>query len=193
MKEVFGAAALVVSLAASVPYIADTIRGKIQPERISWLLWTMLGATYFMSAVQGDGAVLYTLGELVGPGATFLLTLKYGVGGRSRFDVVSLAIALVAFLLIFATHDVVAGLVLAVIVDAIGALLTIRKLKIDPSSESLAFWVMAGVASLLALASLDVYNLVSVLFPAYVMILSIYISLNIRKTAVSTRDKISQL
>ena len=65
---------------------------------------------------------------------------KFGVGGKSKFDLISLAVALIAFVLLFIVEGVLIGLLLALIVDGIGAMLTIRKLLIDPSSESKWFW-----------------------------------------------------
>jgi hypothetical protein len=83
MKELLAIASLVASLAANIPYVKETLQGKVKPERISWLLWTMLGATYFFSAVFGKGAVLFTVAELFGPALILILSIKYGVGGRA--------------------------------------------------------------------------------------------------------------
>lgn len=172
MKEYLAIAALVVSIGANIPYIIDIIRGKAKPERISWLLWTLLGLTYYFSALFADGAKLFTFGELVGPGIIFILALKFGVGGRSKFDLYSLSIALIAFFMLFVFDGVLVGLLLALIVDGIGAMLTMRKLIIDPTSESRSFWALGAVASILAFFSLNNYNLETVLFPIYVLIFS---------------------
>ena len=187
MKEFFSIAALVVSLAANIPYIVETIQGKAKPERISWLLWTMLGATYFGSAVLAGGATLFTFGELIGPVIILILALKFGVGGKSRFDLISLAVALVAFILLLLTKDVLISLVLALIVDGIGAMLTIRKLRLDPSSESRGFWLLGAISSIFAIISLSAYNLETLLFPLYVFVLSTYIV--IKAKPVANNDK----
>lgn len=192
MKELFAIAALAVSLAANAPYIIETIQGKAKPERISWLLWTMLGATYFGSAVLAGGATLFTFGELIGPVIIFILALKFGVGGKSRFDLISLTVALVAFVLLLLTQDVLLSLVLALIVDGIGAMLTIRKLHVDPSSESRGFWLLGAVSSLLAVFSLSTYNVETLLFPLYVFILSTYIVIK-SKPASKTSKAIEKL
>lgn len=192
MKEVLAVAALGFSLAANIPYIIETIQGKTKPERISWLLWTMLGATYFASAVFSDGAVLFTAGELIGPVIVFILSFKFGVGGKSRFDLVSLAVALIAFALLLITQDVLLSLILALIVDGIGALLTIRKLHLDPSSESKGFWAMGAISSCLAILSLSVYNAETLMFPVYVILLSTYIFIK-AKPAAKHRGAIGKL
>lgn len=182
MKELLGIAALVLSLSANIPYIIETIQGKVKPERVSWFLWTILGLTYYFSALFSNGAVFFTFGELIGPAIIFVLALKFGVGGKSRFDIASLTAAMVAFTLLFIIEGVIAGLILALIIDGIGAMLTIRKLRIDPSSESKLFWGIGAISGILAVASLETYTIETVLFPLYVCVLSTYIFVHAHPT-----------
>lgn len=83
LAEAAGIIALGLSIAANVPYIIETIKGDVKPERVSWFIWTLLGLTYFWAAILENGAVLFTAGELIGPVVAFLLSLKYGVEGRA--------------------------------------------------------------------------------------------------------------
>lgn len=175
MKEVFAVLALCISVAANIPYIFEIVKGKVRPERISWLLWTMLGATYYVSAIKDGGATLFTFGELIGPVTIFVLSLKFGVGGKSRFDLASLTVALIAFGLLFVTNGTLTSLLLALFIDFIGVVLTVRKLLLDPASESKVFWGMAGISSIFALLSLQNITLETVLFPAYVLVISSFI------------------
>jgi len=193
MKEYLAIASLVVSVAANIPYIRETIQGKVRPERISWLLWTLLGATYYFSAVIADGATLFTFGELIGPVLIFILALKFGVGGKSRFDLYSLAVALVAFILLFVLKGVLISLILALVVDSIGAMLTIRKLLIDPASESKSFWGMGAIASVLALLSLEKFNPETMLFPVYVLMISSFIIWKANPTKIKNEEILERL
>lgn len=193
MKEIFGIAALSLSLGANIPYIIEIIKGKVKPERISWFLWTLLGLTYYFSALFADGATLFTFGELIGPVIILILALKFGVGGKSRFDLISLAVALTAFVLLFVVEGVLIGLLLALIVDGIGAMLTIRKLLIDPSSESRWFWGIGAVSGALAILSLHIYNVETLLFPAYVVILSSFIFIKAKSSQSKHPSAINKL
>jgi len=181
MKELFAVLALGVSLAANVPYVIEIVKGEVKPERISWLLWTILGGVYFFSTIVDEGATLFTLGELLAPIVIFCLSLKYGVGGKSRFDLISLAIALASLSLLLIVNGALVSLLLALFVDAIGITLTVRKLKLDPTSESRMFWIMAGVSGVFALLSLESYSLVAILFPLYVVIISTVVSVEIHR------------
>lgn len=193
MKEFFAVASLVASLAANIPYVYETIKGKVKPERVSWLLWTLLGGTYYVSAVFEDGATWFTFGELIGPGIILLLAIKFGVGGKSKLDMYSLVVALIAFSLLFVVEGVIVSLLLALLVDGIGAALTIRKLLLDPASESRNFWLLGAIASALALLSLQTYSLETVLFPLYVLLLSAYITLKANPAKVKNLDQLEKL
>lgn len=190
MKEVLAVASLAVSIGANIPYVLEIIQGKVRPERISWLLWTMLGVTYYLTAIFEDGATLFTFGELVGPVIIFVLALKYGVGGRSKLDTYSLAVALVAFGLLFVVEASLPSLLLALLIDGIGLMLTVRKLLIDPASESKWFWGMAAIASALAIASLHTETL---LFPGYVLLTSLFIFAKASSGKVANIAKIEKL
>ena len=181
------------SLGANVPYIIEIVKGQVKPERISWFLWTLLGLTYYFSALFAEGATLFTFGELIGPVIILVLSLKFGVGGRSRFDLISLAVALIAFALLFIVEGVLLGLLLALIVDGIGAMLTIRKLLIDPSSESKWFWGIGAVSGTLAIISLENYNVETLLFPVYVVILSTFVFIKAKSAKSQNADKLKKL
>lgn len=193
MKEIFGIAALTLSLGANIPYIIEIVKGQVKPERISWFLWTLLGLTYYFSALFSDGATLFTFGELIGPVIILILALKFGVGGKSRFDLISLAVALIAFVLLFIVEGVLLGLLLALIVDGIGAMLTIRKLLIDPSSESKWFWGIGAISGILAIVSLEIYNVETLLFPLYVVMLSTFIFFKAKSSKKKATKKIKDL
>lgn len=175
--ELMGVVAFVISVGAAVPYTIEILQHKVRPERVAWFIWMLLGVVFFISAVREHGAVLYTAGDLIGPGLAFLLAIKYGVGGKSKFDTVALMLALVAIALLFVTKNTVISLLLAVFADGIGAVLTIRKLRIDPTSESRIAWMMVALSSFFALLSLTTITFETLLFPCYVLLFGLYVSI----------------
>lgn len=193
MKDFAAIAAFVISLVANIPYIVETIKGEVKPERISWLLWTILGFVYFFSTIYDTGAMLFTLGEVIAPILIFILALKYGVGGKSKFDLVSLAVALVALALLLTTSNVFLSLCLALFIDAIGIMLTIRKLHVDRASESKAFWGLCAVAAVFAVFSLHEYSATALMFPIYVLVVSLYIFIIAKPAAKKHSKKIEEL
>jgi hypothetical protein len=81
VKDLAAIASFIIMLAAMIPYIVGVVKRRVVPERISWLLWMVLSATYFASAIMTGGGVLFTFGALLAPTIIFVLSIKYGVGG----------------------------------------------------------------------------------------------------------------
>lgn len=193
MKDVFAITALLLSIVSGLPYIRDMIRGTVKPERISWLLWTLLGATYLATAIFEDGPVLFQLGQLLLPFVVLLLSFKYGVGGKSRLDKYSLAIALFAFTVLLITGNAILSLALALTVDAIGAALTIRKVILDPASESRVFWGMNFFAAFFAIMSLSTFTVETMAFPVYLLALTAFLAVKSNPKQVENVEKIEEL
>jgi len=193
MKDISAILALLLSVTSGLPYIRDMVRGTVRPERISWLLWTLLGATYLVTAILEDGPILFQLGQLMLPATVFILSFKYGVGGRSRLDKYSLVVASVAFTMLLITGDAVLSLLLALSVDAIGAALTIRKVIIDPASESRLFWSMNFFAAVFALMSLDTFTFETTAFPLYLLLLTAFLAVKSNSKKLKNVAKIEKL
>ena len=165
---------MALSASSAAIYIIRLIQGKARPERITWLLWAILGAVYLVAAIRTGGNVVYTSAVFVGPVVVFFLSFKYGVGGKSTLDLVSLAVATVALILLLFTNHAIISLALCIFVDLIGALLTIRKLMIDPSSEPKITWLLSALGGGCALLGLQNYRVENLVFPVYIMILGLF-------------------
>ncbi|MCL2332147.1 MAG: hypothetical protein FWC54_01495 [Actinomycetia bacterium] len=173
MKTLFSLLAMACSLSGGVVYVVSVLRGHARPQRITWLLWAILGVVYLLSALRSQGNVIYTFASFIGPFTIFLLALKYGVGGTSRLDLVSLAIAVFALVLLMFTKRPILSILLCLFVDAIGAFLTINKILKDRSSEPRIMWFLSALGGAFALLGLHDYRLENLLFPTYILILGL--------------------
>ena len=180
MKTLFSYIAMACSFSGSVVYVISVLRGQARPQRITWLLWTILGAVYFLSAFRTQGNVIYTFASFISPLVTFLLALKFGVGGKSKLDIISLAIALFALALLFFTQGPLLSILLCLFVDLIGAALTIRKVADDRTSEPKLMWFLSACGGAFALLGLHNYRLENLLFPSYIVILGIVMFMLVR-------------
>jgi len=187
MQNIFAWASFAVSIIASVQFCYGSIKGKIKPQRVTWLLWTAISATYFAAAVRTDGAILFTLAELIGMAAVFLISLKFGTGGGSFLDIASLVIATAAFVYLLFAKDPIISLLLAIFIDAIGSVLTIKKLAKDRTSEAREPWVLALFASGFAILGLTQFTFVNLLYPVYDLILCVIIIIMVKPVAKASR------
>lgn len=171
MQEIFALLSVVLILAASPPYIIDILKGKTKPERITWLIFSVLGVIAFISQLLlGASWSLAFSGVDTAASIVILgLSLKFGVGGHTKLDTAALIIAAIGvFVSIFAKEPIISlfGVILA---DVSGVALTVKKVYENPDSETTVTWVLVGTASLLGIASISHFTLGVLLYPAYLM------------------------
>jgi len=178
MPQIFGYISGVLSVCCFVPYIWDILKHKTKPERASWLIWSVLGVIAFFSQLnKGATDSLWLTGvQTIGLVLVFLLSLKYGVGGLTKKDMLALGVAFVGLVLWKITQEATIALILVIIIDVAGSLLTISKSYKDPGSETLVTWILSGTSGLFG--ALAVYKLDWVLlsYPVYLWLINYIIA-----------------
>jgi len=170
MLQTFGLLSAVIFPISYFPYVRDTLRGKTKPERASWFIWATLGAIAFFSQLAKgatDSLWLSGLGTFYSI-LIFLLSVRYGVGGFTKRDIVALCVAGIGLLLWSITKEAAIALFLVIIVDSAGAILTIIKSYEKPESETLITWVLDGTAGLLSALSVGSLNIILLAYPLYI-------------------------
>jgi len=163
---------------AIVPYIRDVLRRKTRPNSVSWLGWTIL-LSIGAAAQLKEGAsfsVLLLIGDIVGTGITFLLSLKYGVTKYTLFDRLSLILGFFAIALWMITKNPLTALVISVIADLIVSLPTVKKSFSDPMSETPSAFFMFALAAFLGVISTTKFDVANLLFPVYLFLINILIA-----------------
>ncbi|MEM7470060.1 MAG: hypothetical protein AAF340_01825 [Pseudomonadota bacterium] len=162
------------SLLCFVPYAVDTVAGRTQPERASWLIWSVLGTiAFFSQAYEGAGASLWFVGVQVG-GTIFicLLSITRGAGAyMCRKNLIVFGIAGLGLIAWYFTETAVYALAISISISLLGGAVTVEKAFRDPESETLVTWGMAWVASVLAGLSVGVWDPILLAYPAYLLAL----------------------
>ncbi len=172
--ELFGYLSGVAILLSFVPYIIDIFRKKTKPERVSWLIWGLLGSVFFFSQLAKGGTYsnilvgVQTLGDFL----VFLLAIKYGVGGFMKRDIIGLAGVTIGLFLWYITKEAAIALFLAIFVDAIGAGLTTIKAYELPETENITAWVLTFLGGLFACVAVGSFNFILLAFPIYICLAS---------------------
>lgn len=169
-----GVAAGVLSTIAYLPYIVDTTAGRTQPQRASWLIWSILGTIAFFSQIyEGATASLWFAGvQVSGTVTVFLLSIWKGQGVYLRkADYLVLAIAGVGLLLWYFTETAAYALAITISISLMGGALTVTKSYARPESETLITWVISLVASICALFAVGKFDPVLLAYPTYLFTL----------------------
>jgi hypothetical protein len=169
MAELYAIISAITMLLAGPPYLIDILKGKTKPHRMTWLIWSVLGAIAFSSQL-GLGAhwsLVYSALNAAGNLAVFLLSLKYGVGGWEKHDVVMLLTAIAGIAVSLVAKTPLYALVGVIVANFAGSILTIHKAYLTPSTETPITWFLLGTSSLFGVFAVGSLNIDLLLFPFY--------------------------
>lgn len=169
ITAVVGKVAGIVSLVAFIPYILAILWGETKPNRATWWIWAvvglMLGASYYSSGA--NHTIWVPVSYIIGPFVTAILSIKYGVGGWTRFDRNCLLGAGVSAVLWWMFNSPLTVLLINLFIDSMGALPTIRKVYHEPESEDSTAWVLSFVANTINLFAVERWTFKIAIYPMY--------------------------
>jgi hypothetical protein len=169
-----GLASAMLSIYALVPYIRDTIARRTQPQRASWLIWSVLGCIALVSQiVEGATSSLwFSLFQVGGTITVFLITFQRGSGPLFREgDTKVLGAAAVGLILWSLTDNSVYALGTTIGISMIGGWVTVKKAYLFPETETMSTWGWSLLASALAMLSVGALNWVLLAYPLYLFVL----------------------
>lgn len=175
IKTALGAITVITGLISYSFYYADIFRNKTKPDGFSWLIWGVLAAiTFFaqMSKHAGPGAWATGLTAI----ACTSIAVTAFVRNPAKIkpiDIASLAGALGGLVLWIFTDDPLIAVVLAVAVGGMGFVPTFRKAFEKPLEETQMTYLLNAIKFMLALLALAAYNLVTVLYPAAMVLMNL--------------------
>lgn len=172
IAAVAGRVAGIIALAALAPYVLSILRGETKPNRASWWIWTvvgfMLGASYYSSGA--NHTIWVPVSYFIGPLVIVFLSIKWGVGGWTRFDRCCLLGAGVSVVLWWMFSSPLIALLINLFIDFMGALPTVRKIYYEPESEDRTAWVLVFVANTANLFAIETWTFAIVIYPIYMFI-----------------------
>ena len=125
------------SVFAYLPYIADTLKGLTQPQRSTWMIWSILSSmSFFSQLAEGATDSLWFSGvQASGTIIVSLLSVRFGTGNfLSRADSFILTGATLGLCLWYATDSAVYALAISIGISTLGGILTVAKAYRAPDS-----------------------------------------------------------
>lgn len=174
MLKILGYTSGILMALSVVPYARSIFRLETKPQRMTWLIWSILTLIAFFSqlAEGGTWSLLLTVGDTLAILIIFFLSIKFGVGGFRKIDILSLCGAGVSLILWYLTNEAAVALFFIILTDLIGANLTITKTWKNPETENWVGWAMCGVGGLLGTLAVGKLDFVLISFPLYVCLIN---------------------
>lgn len=169
----------VVTFVGFIPYVIAVRRGETKPSRATWWIWTIAcGALFASYYASGERSSIWVpLSYVVGPLVIGVLSLKYGEGRFTRFDKGCVAASLLGLLFWWLSGSPMIALGANIAVDFAGALPTMRKTYIDPTTESPTAWGVFLAGSALNLFAVERWTSAAAVLPIYFFAINLIITL----------------
>jgi hypothetical protein len=161
------------TVAGSASYARDTLHGRTQPNRVTWMLWTLapliafaaelvqgVGLESLMTLAVGIGPLLVVIASYLDPRAYYRLT---------RFDAVCGALSLAALIAWGLTGRGDVAIVFSILADMFGLIPTLRKAHREPETESASAFVTSVCGATITLLTIAVWTFANVGFVLYVL------------------------
>lgn len=174
MHQFFGILATVIILGACIPYIRDILAGKVKPARSTRLMFLalLIVATLQSHDLGSKWSLLLLLGEILQGSVILVLSIKYGLGGLSKLDILCYSLLLIDIVFWVSTSNTRIALLLTISADLIACVPTIAKVIRKPKSETPLFWFIGGAAALFAIFAEKEFKFDTIIFPVYLMLVN---------------------
>ena len=162
-------------------YLFETLKGKAQPNRITWLLWGIFPLVIFLAQrVQGVQAIAWV--SLVS-GVTPLLVVAASFFNKRAFwkseprDYYLMAAAFIGIILWAITDNPNLALLFSLGADILASVPTLIKSYRYPHSESWVAYAVSAFGFGIGFMSVQTYTIQSTAFVAYVFLLNSVLAL----------------
>lgn len=168
-----------IGTAGAFAYLWDTIKGKVQPNRVSFLLWSIAPMTAFAAQIkQGVGLeslMTFSTGFL--PFLTFSasFTNKNAEWKITRFDLICGFLSVVGLILWLITKVGNVAIFFSIVADGLAAIPTVVKAYKHPETEIAWPWLASCFGVALTLLTLKEWTFANSSFIIYIFIVDLLI------------------
>ncbi len=165
MKEILVGIGAIMAVVGNVPYLRDVLRGKVQPHAYTWMAWSVVSAIVLIGQVvkgAGLGAIPAAASEFF-TFIIFLVSLKYGFKNIKPVDHIFLILSLLSIIPWLITKDPTISVIIAVSIDLIAFVPTLRKTWENPASETPWLYGMNVLRHIIILYTVAQFNIATTL------------------------------
>ena len=173
MQQLFLSLGSILFTISYLVYIKAIIKGQARPHRTTRLVILFLATLTAFSLYTQNSQSAFWLAAISSFFSLiiFVLSLKYGMGGWSRTDIICLIFAVIGIILWKTTNNPSLALYLAIAADFTGFFPTLVKTYRLPKSE---YWLATGTGGLGAffnLISIRIFSIQEIAYPLYLLVM----------------------
>jgi len=170
---IFSIISTIIYLIGVIPYWKDVLKWRTTPHPFSFGVWAV--ANFFNSYVLLINEQYYALVPSLFMSCIALMSLVVGIFRFDKirinwFDWLCLILSISLFILYFASENILLTIIFSIFIDLVAFLPTFKKWWMQPWTESILMYSLAGVNQIFTLLSMVQANSDSQLFWIYIFI-----------------------
>jgi hypothetical protein len=162
------------NLLGTAHYIRQILRGQVQPNRASWLLWSIAPAVVLAAELhEGVGVrTVMTMAIVLGPSLVFMASFatRAAYWTLGSWDWACGALSGAAIVLWAITDSADLAIVFSILADALAAIPTIRKAISHPQTENPIFFALISLGGGVTLLTIQLWTFANSAFPIYIFV-----------------------
>lgn len=194
MKDIFTAVSVILASISTIVYVVAILKGEAKPHRTTRLVFLIINTLVTLALfAQGNRVAVWLAGiSMVQSIAIFTLSLKYGMGGWAKSDIVCFLLAMVGIVAWQITNNPFLALYFAIGADFAGIVPTLIKTYHFPETEVWTFYFLDVCAGLFNFLASQKFIFHEYIYPFYIICINLIIVFLVkRKRVVSTLKRIS--
>jgi len=174
MQPVFILISILLPLISPVVYAKAILKGEAKPHRTTRLVLLLITTLATVSLfAQHDHVAIWLAGvSMLQSIVIFILSIKYGMGGWSKDDLLCLGIALGGILLWQTTKNPAIALYASIAADFTGMVPAVVKTYKFPETEIYAFFLLDAIAAVFNLLAIKVWVPQAFAYPVYLLVIN---------------------
>jgi hypothetical protein len=164
------------SMIGTTSYIADTVRGRTHPNRVTWFLWALAPLIAFVAQLQEGVGLRALLTFTVGFGPLLVLIAsfvdRHAYARITRFDLACGSLSIVALVAWQVTGKGNVAIAFSLLADFMAAIPTIRKAYREPHTETAIAFGCSGLSAAITLLTITEWDFAVAGFPLYILVMS---------------------
>lgn len=162
------------ALISPLIYAKAILKGEAKPHRTTRLVLLVITSLATASLfAQGDTVAIWLAGvSTIQSIIVFALSIKYGMGGWDKSDLLCLGIALLGIVLWQTTKNPVLALYASIAADFTGMVPALIKTYRFPKTEVWSFFALDTVAAIFSILAVQTRNVQGLSYPIYILLIN---------------------
>jgi hypothetical protein len=176
LQNIFLIISTIAGLITSIFAIYSVFVGTYKPQRMTRLIFLIINSVIFFSLIfLGNQTVIWLVGtQFLTSVILVILSLKYGIGGQSKSDLVVLLLAIITIIIWQTTKDSLLALNLSILVHLIGISPTIHKCFKLPFTEEPKLYLLDLVVGTFSILAISTITFSSAVYPLYIFGINLF-------------------